>query len=205
MTNRMNRESLVFAVSGTAFGLLVGWMIGTQRAPAPAPAAPVAAAAPATPAPQAPPPLDEARVAVLEKQATAEPRNADVRLQIANLYFDSDRIDQAAPWYEAALAIEPNDANANTDLGLVYFYQGQPDRALAQIDRALALEPAHLKALLSQGVVRWQGKQDLAGAAESWEKVVAASPDSDEARTARMGLEGLKGRAQQQAPAAPSP
>jgi tetratricopeptide (TPR) repeat protein len=199
----MNRESLVFAVSGTAFGLLVGWMIGTQKEPVTPPAAPVAAAAPSTPAPPAPPPLDEARVAELEKRAAGEPRNADLRLQIANLYFDSDRVDQAAPWYEAALAIDPGNANANTDLGLVYFYQGQADRALAQIDRALAVEPAHLKALLSQGVIRWQGKQDLVGAAESWEKVVAAAPDSEEARTARMGLEGLKGRAAQPAPATP--
>jgi hypothetical protein len=36
------------------------------------------------------------------------------------------------------------------------------------------------------------GKQDLAGAGESWEKVVAIAPDSEEGKRAKQGLEGLK-------------
>jgi hypothetical protein len=69
---------------------------------------------------------------------------------------------------------------------------GQMDRALAQIDRGLSIDPQHPKALLNQGVNRAFGKQDLVGAAESWEKVVAAAPDSQEAVRARQGLEGLR-------------
>lgn len=186
----MKRDSLAFALSGIVFGLLVGWMIGTQQAPAPvAPVAPVAQTAAAD---AAPPPLDQARATELEQRATADPSDAAVRIELANLYFDAERFAQAAPWYEAALAIDPGNAGASTDLGVVYFYQGEFDRALAMLDRALAIEPDHIKALLNQGIVRVRGKQDLVGAVEAWEKVVELAPDSEEARLARMGLEGIR-------------
>ena len=29
----MKREALVFLVSGTCFGLIIGWVLGSQRAP----------------------------------------------------------------------------------------------------------------------------------------------------------------------------
>lgn len=193
----MTRESLAFAVSGVAFGLLAGWVIGSQHAPQPSAPAPVAAAAPPS-APSAPAPLDQARVSALEQRASAEPQNAALRVELANLYFDAERFADAAPWYEAALEIDSRNIDAHTDLAVVYFYQGQPDRALAQLDRALAIDPKHAKALLNQGIIRWQGKQDLVGAAESWERVVAAAPDSEEGRVARLGLDGLRGRMQQQ-------
>lgn len=192
----MTRESLAFAVSGVTFGLLAGWIIGSQQGPPPT-ATPVAAAAAAAPSAPSPAPLDQARVSALQQRASAEPRNVDVRVELANLYFDAERFEDAALWYEGALAIDPRNTGAHTDLAVVYFYQGQPDRALAQLDRALAIDPKHAKALLNQGIIRWQGKQDLVGAAESWERVVAAAPDSEEGRVARLGLEGLKGRMQQ--------
>ena len=100
--------------------------------------------------------------------------------------------EQAAPWYETALAIDPKNADAGTDLAIVYYYAGQVDRALAQIDRALSADPRHVKALLNQGFIRAAGKQDLAGAAESWEQVVSIAPDSEEGRRARLGLEAFK-------------
>lgn len=188
----MRKDSLAFALSGTVFGLLVGWMIGTQqiREPVSPAAAPVAQAAPGQNT--APPPLDQARVTALERQATAEPRNVGVRIDLGNLYLDAERFEEAAPWYEAALEIDPKNADVTTDLGVVYFYQRQFDRSLATFDRALALDQNHVKALLNQGIVRSMGKQDLVGAAESWEKVVTLAPSSEEARLARMGLEGIR-------------
>lgn len=184
----MKRNLLAFAVSGPVFLLLVGWIISSQRA-APPPAPVVTAERQAAPAP---PPLDQARVAALEQQASAEPRNADVRVDLANLYFDADRFDEAAPWYEAALKIDPNHVRAATDLAVVYFYMGDMDRASTQIDRAVAANPRHVKALLNQGIIRAFGKQDLAGAAQSWERVIAVAPNSEEGRLARQGLEGLR-------------
>jgi cytochrome c-type biogenesis protein CcmH/NrfG len=186
----MKRESLAFALSGTFFGLLVGWIIGSQMVAPSAPPAPQAAAS-AAPVAQTPP-LDSARITRLEEQAAAEPANAAVRAELGNLYFDAERPDLALPWYEAASKLEPKNVNVSTDLAVSYYYTNQPDRALAQLDQSLAIDPEHLKTLLNQGIIRAFGKQDLTGAADSWERVVAIAPDSPEGQRAKQGLEGLR-------------
>ena len=186
----MTREAIVVGISGTFFGLIVGWILGSQMA-APPPAAPAAVTASAPAAEPPPPPLDVERAADLERRAKAQPSDANVRIELANTYYDARRFDLAIPWYEAALAIDPKNVNASTDLAICYYYSNDINRALQQIDRSLAVDPRHVKSLLNQGIIRF-GKEDLKGAAESWEKVLAIAPDSDEARMARQGLDGLK-------------
>lgn len=192
----MNRDSLVWAISGTMFGLLVGWILGTQQA-APATATAVAAGAagaPAAqmPATQAPPPLDVQRAAELERQANAQPSNATVRVDLGNLYFDAERYDLAVSWYEAALKIDPKNVDASTDLAVSYYSSNQIDRALAQFDVSLKIDPAHTKTLLNQGIVRAFGKQDLEGATQSWERLIAVAPNSPEALRAKEALAAVK-------------
>ena len=92
------------------------------------------------------------------------------------MYFDAGRFQEAAEWYEAALKINPKDVNASTDLGIAYYYMNQPDQALAQFDRSLVVDPHHAKTLLNIGIVRAFGKQDLKGAAEVWQHVLAVAP-----------------------------
>jgi tetratricopeptide (TPR) repeat protein len=192
----MSRESLFFAISGTFFGLMVGWMIGSQRpaaSPAPAPAA--ASASAQTPAPNAQNPpraLDERRVGQLTSQASAEPQNAAARAELGNLYFDVDRFDDAIRWYQEALQLKPNDPDVSTDLGIAFYYTNQPDKALAQFAHSLSVSPAHTKTMLNQGIVLAFAKQDLEGAAKAWERVVKLAPASPEGQAAQRALEGLR-------------
>jgi tetratricopeptide (TPR) repeat protein len=193
----MKRDSLVYAMAGTFFGVLIGWILGSQQAGPRAPAAAgSAASAPAASsgAPSTPsaPPLDVQRAGELERSANAQPSNGAVRIQLADLYFDAERFDLALPWYEAGLKLDPKNVNASTDLGVCYYYLNQVDRALAQLDYSLSIDPKHAKTLLNQGIVRAFGKQDLTGAAASWEKVVAVAPGSEEAQRAKQALDGLK-------------
>lgn len=191
----MKRETLVALLSGTFFGLLAGWMIGSQQAGPPVAAtvtaAPASGQAQGQPAPS-PPVLDLQRAADLEKTAKAQPRDAAVRTELGNLYFNAERYDLAIPWYEAALKLNPKDVDASTDLGVCYYYTNDADRALARFEQSLKLDPKHVKTLFNQGVVRAFGKSDLAGAAVSWQKVVDLSPSSEEGQRAKQGLEGLK-------------
>jgi tetratricopeptide (TPR) repeat protein len=188
----MTREAVIFGLAGSCFGLLVGWIIGSQRAsPAPVPAVQTAQAASAPDRPP-PPPLDLARLKELEQDAQMRPGDAVVRARIAQLYVASERFADAIPWYEGALELDPANVDVSTDLAVCYYSANDPDRALAQLDRSLAISPRHATTLLYQGTIRAFGKQDLAGAFESWTKVVEYAPDSREALRARQGLEGLK-------------
>jgi cytochrome c-type biogenesis protein CcmH/NrfG len=204
----MNKDSFIFAIAGIVFGVLVGWIIGSQQGQPAPPAAATSAPAPAANTPATPPPFDATRAAGLERQAGAEPGNALVRVDLGNLYFDAERFDQAIPWYEAAYKLNAKDVSVSTDLAVAYYYTNQVDRALAQIDRSLALDAKHLKTLLNQGIIRAFGKQDLAGAAESWQKVVAIAPASEEGKRAQTGLDGLRAAHQNETgaagPAAPA-
>jgi tetratricopeptide (TPR) repeat protein len=191
----MSRESLFFAVSGTFFGLLVGWIIGTQRpAATPAAPAPAAAAAPATPGQSQTTAraFDEARATQLAGRAAAEPQNAHVRTELGNVYFDADRFEDAITWYQDALRLDPRDPDVSTDLGIAFYYTNQPDRALTQFTHSLSLNASHTKTLLNQGIVLAFAKQDLDAAAKSWERVVALAPESPEGQAARRALDGLR-------------
>jgi cytochrome c-type biogenesis protein CcmH/NrfG len=187
----MRKDSVVFGVAGIFFGLLVGWIIGSQQstAVAPPPAAQAQASAPAN---QPTPPFDESRAAALKVTAESNPSDAATRVQLGNLYFDGERYGEAVMWYEAALKLDPANVNASTDLGLAYYYSNQPDRALAQFDRSLGIDPKHSKTLLNVGIVRAFAKQDLKGAEKAWQQVLDVAPDSPEAALAKRGLEGLR-------------
>jgi cytochrome c-type biogenesis protein CcmH/NrfG len=180
-------------VAGVFFGLLVGWIVGSQQ---PGGRQTVAAPAAAAPAPsnsaQAPAPLDESRAAALKTTAQQNPNDAPTRVQLRNMYFDAGRFQDAAQWYEAALKINPKDVNVSTDLGIAYYYMNDADKALAQFDRSLTIDPSHAKTMLNVGIVRAFGKQDLKGAADAWQKVVAMAPNSEEARAAQQALDGIK-------------
>ena len=181
-------------VAGAFFGLLVGWIVGSQQGSrtSAVPTTPTAATAPAATGNNAPPPLDEARASALKTTAQQNPGDAATRIQLGNMYFDAGRFPEAAQWYEAALKINPRDVNASTDLGISYYYMNEPDKALAQFDRSLAIDPSHAKTLLNVGIVRAFGKQDLKGASDAWQKVLAVAPGTDEARAAQMALDGVK-------------
>ena len=189
----MNREALVYAVSGLLFGLLVGWVIGSQRGPVRSfgVTPPAAATAPAA-QPQAPPPLDQTRVQALESAAAGSPTDPRPRIELGNLLFDAERYADAIRWYEEALKLDPKNPNLSTDLGVSYYYTNQPDRALQQFDVSLAIDPVHTKTLLNRGIVRAFGKQDLKGAIESWEEIVRLAPESPEGRAAKQALDNMK-------------
>jgi tetratricopeptide (TPR) repeat protein len=192
----MKSESIAFGIAGVMFGLIAGWVIGSQQASLRPANAAVAAAAPATAgtsAPAPPPPiLDENRVKALTAVAEQQPTSAQPRVELGNVYFDAERYNDAIKWYSEALKLSPKDVNVSTDLGVSYYYINQPDRALQQFDQSLKLDPKHAKTLLNLGIVRAFGKQDLAGAEEAWQRVLDLEPNGPEAQAAKRALDSLK-------------
>jgi tetratricopeptide (TPR) repeat protein len=190
----MKSESIAYVIAGICFGIILGWVIGTQQArragPAPAPAAATQLPAGSTAQQQAPK-LDEGRVQALNTILKSDPKNVNATIQLGNVYFDAERWDEAIKWYEKALELDPRNADASTDLGVSYYYSNKPDEALAQFERSLKISPTHTKTLLNKGIVLAFGKQDLKGAATEWQKVVELSPNSPEGQAARRALDGI--------------
>src|SRR3954463_3375312 len=190
----MKSDAVAFSIAGVLFGLIAGWVIGAQQAtmrpgapPPPQAAAPASGAAPSTRAAV----LDETKVNALKNVAEREASNATPRIELANLYFDAERYDDAIKWYGEALKLSPNNVDASTDLGVCYYYSNQPDKALEQFDRSLKIDPKHAKTLLNLGIVRAFGKQDLEGAMQAWQKVMEVAPGSQEAQAAKRALDSL--------------
>jgi len=192
----MRADAIVFGIAGSLFGLIIGWVLGTQQAARNGPLpAPIAQAAPAQQAAATPQPaaIDPGKVKELQEAAAKNPKDTEPRVLLGNIFFDAEQYPQSITWYEQALAINPGDANVSTDLGVAYYYTNQPDRALKQFDHSLSIDPKHVKTLLNVGIVRAFGKQDLAGAGQAWQQVVDLAPASPEGVAAKKGLEGIKG------------
>ena len=189
----MKSDAVALGIAGVLFGLIAGWIIGSQQAAARPPVEAAAQQAPASPgaATTRAAVLDETQVNALKTVAEREASNATPRVQLGNLYFDAEKYDEAIKWYGDALKLAPNDVNVSTDLGVSYYYSNQPDKALAQFDMSLKLDPKHAKTLLNVGIVKAFGKQDLDGAGEAWKQVIALAPDSPEGQAAKRALDSL--------------
>lgn len=187
----MRADSIVFAVAGVLFGVIVGWVLGSQQARTVA-LAPVAQAPAAQTQQSRAVPVDPDRARALQTVAEQNPKDVEPRVQLGNMYFDAEQYPQAISWYEQAFALDKKDPNLSTDLGVAYYYTNQPDRAIPLFEHSLSVDPKHTKTLLNMGIVRAFGKQDLQGAAQAWEQVVAIAPNSPEGQAARKGLEGLQ-------------
>ena len=202
----MKSDAIAFGIAGVLFGLIAGWIIGSQQGVARVPAAPAASAGQQSSAASGTTRaavLDEAQVKALQNVAEREASNVTPRVQLGNLYFDAERYPDAIKWYGEALKIAPNDVNVSTDLGVSYYYSNQPDKALEQFAHSLKLDSRHAKTLLNVGIVRAFGKQDLEGATKAWQEVLKVAPDSPEGQAAKRALDSLSSAHPTVAPGSP--
>jgi len=124
----MKSDSVAFGVAGILFGLIAGWVIGSQQAALRQPAAAVQAAQ-ATGSTAAV--LDQVQVNAYISVAEREPSNAAPRVQLGNLYFDAEQFDDAIKWYTDALRLTPNDTKTLLNVGFIKAF-GKQDLQGAQ-------------------------------------------------------------------------
>lgn len=191
----MRLDAVVFTVAGMAFGVILGWVIGSQQlgrvATVPAAAPVQQSAAPAPQSGRQAPALDQGKVDQLTAAVNSNPKDTTSLVQLANVYFDAERFTDAISWYEKALALDPKNADVSTDLGVSYYYTNRTDEALKRFEESLKINPKHTKTLLNKGIVLAFGKEDLKGAAAEWQKVVELAPGTPEGEAAKRALEGV--------------
>ena len=184
----MRRDTLVFAVAGIVFGLVVGYMAASwDVVPRPAAIRGQAATAPG-PAPLAPATkgLNPDEVSALESLAARQPGDASVRVELGNLFMDAERWDEAIRWYREALAVNPDLVETRTDIGACLVSSGRPAEGLAEFEGVLAGDPGHRNALYNKGIALLQLGR-AAEAAAVWEELLARHPSDPQ-------IQGLRGR-----------
>lgn len=120
--------------------------------------------------------LDRA-VAPLQAELAKNPDNFDNIVQLANLYYDGKQYPEAIQYYQRALRIHADNADVRTDLGTAYWYTGDAEHALIEFAESLKVNPNHAGTLFNIGMVRWQGKNDPAGAVAAWQDLLKRNPN----------------------------
>jgi Flp pilus assembly protein TadD len=164
---------IVYTVAALMFGGLAGYIVAVENGRAAPSAAATTAAPPAAPTPV----VDESELRAYREILARDPKNVAAAVKAGNLLYDGQRYVEAIGFYQQAFALNSTDINVSTDLGTALWYSGRADEALAQYERSLAINAMHAQTLFNVGIVRADGKQDYAGAAAAWEKLLQTNPD----------------------------
>jgi tetratricopeptide (TPR) repeat protein len=203
----MKKETIITAVIFLAVGFLAGYITDAQmnwngrqktaQIAAPSPEMPPAGGATSAPAggamaqqglPEGHPAIDSAAIVQqLENMAAQNPKDADVRLKLADFLYDQKQYSNAIEWYQQVLELDPKNVNARTDLGTAYFYLGRPQDALREYDKSLAIDPKHEATMLNTIVVNLDGTHNLTAAQKAWDRLYKLNPN-------HPALAGLKQR-----------
>ncbi|MBI1746047.1 MAG: tetratricopeptide repeat protein [Acidobacteria bacterium] len=109
----------------------------------------------------------------LKQKVEKDPKDAQARIDMGNMYYEVGKMEQAIEWYKQALDLEPNNVDVRTDLATAYFTLGQLDKAEIELQKSLSINPSHVNSLINLGIVKIRGKNDTQGAVQLWEKVLA--------------------------------
>jgi tetratricopeptide (TPR) repeat protein len=177
----MKKETIITAIIFLAVGFLAGYVTdaqmhwnGQKAAPTAAPPSEMQQQG----LPEGHPPIDSAAIIKqLEDMAAQNPKDADVRLRLADFLYDHRQYNRAIEWYKRALELDPGNVNARTDLGTAYFYMGRPQDALREYDKSLEIDPQHESTILNAIVVNLEGTHDLAAAQKAWDRLYKLNPN----------------------------
>jgi len=198
-------QTYTMAVVCLLIGLAIGYFLRGSAAPAPPATAMAAAAQPgadphAGMGQQPMPTLDDMK-RMADKQAQpllttlkADPKNAAVLNKTALTYKAAHQFKEAIVYFQKALEIDPKNVGIRDDMASCMYYTGDVDGALDQLNKSLTYDPKHPGTLLNIGVIKWQGKNDVKGAVESWETLLKLNPNFPQ----KEAIEGLITKAQQQ-------
>jgi tetratricopeptide (TPR) repeat protein len=132
------------------------------------------------------PPVDVAqKLAALLQMGAEDPQNADIQMEIGNIYYDLGEYESAAASYQKSLDIRPGNPYIETDLATCFHYLGRDDEALKILDNILKYSPDFSQALYNKGIVLIHGKNDIEGGIAAWEELLKQA-DLEPARRAEI-------------------
>jgi cytochrome c-type biogenesis protein CcmH/NrfG len=179
-----NSQAYTLIVICFLAGIAGGWFLRGSQSPAPAAAQtrPSVSGAATTDAGQRPSPqqmkvMADTQAAPLLEKLKSDPGNAELLANIGNVYYDTQEYPTAIDYYRRSLNVQPANAAVRTDLATAIWYTGDADTAIAEFNKALIYEPSNSNTLFNLGVVKWQGKMDINGAVDAWQKLLETNPN----------------------------
>jgi len=171
-------------LAGLLVGLCGGFLLSKSlfnKTPTPIP---VITAADTMPAAASAPGQEHAqdKVSELLDRARSDPKNREVRVELANISFDNGLYDFAIKFYQEAADLDPSDPDVHVDMGIAYRRLGKFDEAIAAFKQALAIAPDHALAWFNLALVEFADKHDSATAKGAAEKALELKPDLSGAR-----------------------
>jgi cytochrome c-type biogenesis protein CcmH/NrfG len=186
-SNWTGTQAYVLAIICLVVGVAIGYLLRGSASPSqPTSATQSSATAPAgmggmgatqQPTPEQMKHMADKQAEPLLAQLKDKPSDPQLLYNIGNIYYDTQQYPEAIKYYQQSLAQNPKADDVRTDMATAYFYSGDVDKALAEFDVVLKDNPKHANALFNQGMVRWKGKMDVAGAVASWKKLLEVNPN----------------------------
>jgi len=182
-TNWQSSQVYVMASICLALGLGIGYLLRGSQSQAKSPVAvPIAAADGKGAAGQKMPSLDDMKhmadkkaEPLLQKLKT-DPNNADLLIQVGGMYEATHQFQDAAAYFDKALAIGPKNVAIRARMASCLYYSGDVDGAISQLERSLTYDPKDPNSLFNLGVIRWNGKKDSKGAIIAWQQLLKSNP-----------------------------
>ena len=123
--------------------------------------------------------LADVQASGLIEKSKADPGNVGLLVQIAGIYQAAHQFKEAAEYFNKALKVEPKNVSARTQLASCLYYSGDTDGAILQLNQALKYDPKDTNALFNLGMIKYQGRNDPAGAIATWQALLKANPNLD--------------------------
>lgn len=188
----MNKENIMFGVIGLLIGSIIGFMFANslnrsaiETSTTASTSVPSANSNPALPPDH--PPLGASNgqtgaeaiqqvTAAIEK-AKAEPQSFDAQMTAADLYYQIQRFEEAAKFYEAASKLKPNDAEPFVKAGNAYFDAENYLEAEKWYTEALAKTPKDITARTDLGLTFYlREPRDIDRAIKEYKLSLAINP-----------------------------
>ena len=131
------------------------------------------------------------RILALEQEVTADPENVDAMIELGDIYFDSNRYEEAISTFIKAEQLAPTNFHILNDLGILYMRTDNFETALEKFDAVLKVAPNHSHSLYYVGLIH-RIKGDTDKALQAFEQVLSLNPDPQLAEAVRQEIATLK-------------
>lgn len=131
----------------------------------------------------------QARIIQLKNKINKTPKSVTAKeyIELGNLYYDSQKYQNAITYYEKGLKLDPKNYDALTDMGASYFALKQNDKALTIFQQVITEKPDQAMAWFNMGVI-YQAKNDTPNMKFAWERYLAIQPTGNQADQVRSQL-----------------